>query len=109
LFARATVFAMPSICEPFGLAMIEAMSHGLPVVGTTVDAIGEIVEEGQSGFLVPPDDAVTVAERLVQLLANSALAQQMGRRGQARVKNQFLWRPVVDRVEAALLRMPLSR
>jgi glycosyltransferase involved in cell wall biosynthesis len=58
---------------------------------------------------VPPDDAVTVAERLVQLLANSALAQQMGRRGQARVKNQFLWRPVVDRVEAALLRMPLSR
>ena len=108
LFAQATVFALPSICEPFGLAMIEAMSHGLPVVGTTVDAMGEIVEEGQSGFLVPPGDAVTLAERLVQLLEDSALAQQMGRRGQDRVSNQFLWRQVVDRVEAALLRMPLS-
>jgi len=109
LFAQATVFAMPSICEPFGLAMIEAMSHGLPVVGTTIDAMGEIVEDGQNGFLVPPDDAATVAERLVQLLADSALARQMGRRGQAQVRNQFLWRQVVDRVEAALLRMPLSR
>jgi len=109
LFAQATVFAMPSVCEPFGLAMIEAMSHGLPVVGTTIDAMGEIIEEGQSGFLVPPDDAVTVAERLVQLLADSALAQEMGRRGQARVRNRFLWRHVVDRVEAALLEMPLSR
>ncbi len=109
LFAQATVFTMPSICEPFGLAMIEAMSHGLPVVGTTVDAMAEIVEEGQSGFLVPSGDAVTVAERLVQLLEDSALAQRMGTRGQARVSNQFLWRHVVDRVEAALLRMPLSR
>lgn len=109
LFAQATVFAMPSICEPFGLAMIEAMSHGLPVVGTTIDAMGEIVEDGQSGFLAPPDDAMTLAERLVQLLADSALAEQMGRRGQARVRNRFLWRQVVDRAEAALLKMPLYR
>lgn len=108
LFAGATAFAMPSICEPFGLAMIEAMSHGLPVVGTTIDAMGEIVGEGQSGFLVSPDDSAAVAERLVQLLADPALAQQMGVRGQTRVRNQFLWRQVADRVEGALMKMPLS-
>jgi glycosyltransferase involved in cell wall biosynthesis len=108
LFAQATVFVLPSICEPFGLAMIEAMSHGLPVVGSTIDAMGEIVEEGQTGFLVPPGDSVTLAERLVRLLSDSSLAREMGSRGQARVGNHFLWRQVVDRVEAALLRLPLS-
>jgi glycosyltransferase involved in cell wall biosynthesis len=106
LFARATVFAMPSICEPFGLATIEAMSHGLPVIGTTVDAMEEIVDEGQNGFLVAPNDAVALAERLVQLLSDSALAKAMGSSGQARVSNYFLWEHVVDRVEAALLRIP---
>jgi starch synthase len=109
LFAEATVFVLPSICEPFGLAMIEAMSHALPVVGSTVDAMGEIVEDGKSGFLVPPGDPLTLAERLVQLLADSALAREMGKRGQARVSDQFLWPQVVDRVETALLNMPLSR
>jgi starch synthase len=109
LFAQATVFVLPSVCEPFGLAMIEAMSHGLPVVGTTIDAMGEIVEDGESGFLVPVGDAETLAERLVRLLADSSLARQMGRRGQARVSAQFLWRQVVDRVEAALLTMPSSQ
>jgi len=89
--------------------MIEAMSHGLPVLGTTVDAMKEIVEEGKSGFLVPPNDTATLAERLTRLLGNSPLAQEMGRRGQARVSNQFLWQHVVDRVEAALLGMPLFR
>jgi glycosyltransferase involved in cell wall biosynthesis len=70
--------------------------------------MGEIVEEGESGFLVAPGDAATLADRLVQLLADPSLARQMGGRGQARVSNQFLWRQVVDRVEAALLRLPLS-
>jgi glycosyltransferase involved in cell wall biosynthesis len=56
---------------------------------------------------MPPDDAAMVAEGLIELLADSALAQQMGSRGQARVSNQYLWRYVVDRVEAALLKMPL--
>jgi starch synthase len=102
LYALATVFAMPSICEPFGLATIEAMSHGLPVVVTTIDAMDEIVEEGTTGILVPPRNAITLAERLVQLLADSTLARQMGTRGQLRVSNQFLWPQVIDRVEAAL-------
>ncbi len=108
LFAQATVFAMPSICEPFGLAMIEAMSHGLPVIGTTIDAMAEIVEEGVSGYLVQPGDAATLAEHLVQLLGDSTLARRMGDNGRAQVMNKFLWQQVVDRVESALLKMPLA-
>ncbi|HJP60179.1 MAG TPA: glycosyltransferase family 4 protein [Gemmatimonadaceae bacterium] len=108
LFAQATVFALPSICEPFGLAMIEAMSHGLPVVGTTIDAMAEIVDEGESGFLVRPGDADALAERLAQLLGDPGLAQQMGTHGREKVRRQFLWQQVVDRVESALLKLPLS-
>jgi len=109
LFAQATVFAMPSVCEPFGLAMIEAMSHALPVVGTTVDAMREIVEDGETGFLVPPGDVTMLAERLIQLLSDAAFARQIGGRAQARVESRFLWSQVVDRVESGLLSIAASK
>lgn len=102
LFAGATVFTMPSVCEPFGLAIIEAMSHGLPVVGTTVDAMPEIVVDGETGFLVRPGDPASLAERLLLLLSDARVAREMGERGQARVEQRFLWGQVVDRVESAL-------
>jgi glycosyltransferase involved in cell wall biosynthesis len=102
LFSQATVFAMPSLCEPFGLVLIEAMSHGLPVVGTTVDAMGEIVEEGKTGFLVPKGDVEALAQRLVQLLESPALCASMGEAGRLRVQERFLWAHVISRIEDGL-------
>ena len=105
LFSRASVFAMPSICEPFGLVLIEAMSHGLPVVGSTVDAMAEIVEEAQTGFLVPVGDAEALADRLVRLLSSPNLCAQFGQAGRERVENQFLWSQVLARIEDGLRRV----
>jgi glycosyltransferase involved in cell wall biosynthesis len=70
--------------------------------------MGEIVEEGRSGFLVSPQDSKALAERLIQLLEDSALARGMGTRAQVRVRSKFLWQHVIDRVETALLTIPLS-
>ena len=102
LFAEATVFAMPSVCEPFGLVLIEAMSHGLPVVGSTADAMPEIVEEAQTGFLVPVGDAEALADRLARLLSSPNMCGDFGQAGRKRVEKQFLWSQVVARIEDGL-------
>jgi glycosyltransferase involved in cell wall biosynthesis len=104
IFAEATVFAMPSICEPFGLAILEAMSHGLPVIGSTVDAMPELIEDGTTGYLIKPGDSEALADRLVQLLSNPDACIRMGQAGRTRVGQQFLWQHAVDRIEHALAR-----
>ena len=105
LFSQATVFAMPSICEPFGLAIIEAMSHALPVVGSTIDAMPELVEEGTTGFLVNPGDVQTLAERLIRLLRDPELSIRMGQAGVSRVAEKFMWAQVVQRLSDGLVRI----
>ena len=96
LFADSSVFCMPTICEPFGLAVIEAMSHGLPVVVSNVDAMPEIVQEGQTGFLVNAGDPDALADRLISLLSSPELCARMGQAGRARIAQRFLWTHVVD-------------
>jgi glycosyltransferase involved in cell wall biosynthesis len=103
LFARATVFAMPTLWEPFGIAFLDAMACGVPCVGTAVEAVPEIIEEGRTGLLVPPGDPVALADALVALLADPARAREMGAAGRARVLRQFLWSQVAGRLEAVLL------
>ncbi|MGI8549075.1 MAG: glycosyltransferase family 4 protein, partial [Gemmatimonadaceae bacterium] len=113
LFDTSTVLTLPSLCDPFGLALIEGMANRLPVVGTIVDAMPEIVQEGVTGYLVPPRDPQALADRLVQLLASPDLCEQMGTRGQQVVKERFMWDQVVDRVvdglTDALRRSELNR
>lgn len=102
LLAAATVLTLPSLCEPFGLALVEGMAHRLPVVGTRIDAMAEIVDNGSTGYLVPARDPVALADRLVELLASPMLCEQFGARAQQVVQEKFLWSQVVDRTVAAL-------
>lgn len=113
LFAAATVLTLPSLCEPFGLALIEGMAHRLPVVGTLIDAMSEIVDDGVTGYLVPPNDPQALADKLVYLLDSPSLCEQFGARGQQIVREKFMWSQVVDRVvnglSAALRRRESSQ
>lgn len=102
LFARATVFAMPTLWEPFGIAFLDAMACGVPCVGTAIEAVPEIIEEGRTGLLVPPGDPVALAGALVSLLADPARAREMGAAGRGRVLRQFLWSHVGTRLEVRL-------
>jgi glycosyltransferase involved in cell wall biosynthesis len=102
IFAEATVFTLPAICDPFPGAIREAMSHALPVIASQVDAMAEMVEEGVTGFLVPPGNAETLAGRMVRLLLSPKLCAEMGEAGRNRVRERFLWSQVVDRVEEGL-------
>jgi glycosyltransferase involved in cell wall biosynthesis len=79
--ARANVFAVSSLYEPLGIAVLEAMAAGVPVVATDVGGLREIVRSGVDGFLVSPDDNAGLAGRMESLLVNHTLADRMGAEG----------------------------
>jgi glycosyltransferase involved in cell wall biosynthesis len=98
--ARATVFALPSLFEPWGLAFNEAMASGLPCIGTTACAMPEIIEDGVSGRLVAPGDADELAEALVDILGDPVHAARMGRAALDAFNRQGTWESVAARVAA---------
>lgn len=99
LYARASLFALPTLREAFGLSFLEAMSFALPVVASRVEAIPEIVSEGETGLLVPPSDPAALARAIGELLADPVRARLMGAAGRARALGRFGW----DRAAARML------
>ncbi len=95
LYAKASVFALPSIVARNGdrdgipNVIFEAMAAGLPIVSTQISGIPEAVAEGETGYLVPPKDAIALSDALEKILKDSAKAQEMGRVGQKRVAELF--------------------
>jgi len=102
LLSQASVVALPTLREPYGLALLDAMACAVPVVATRVEAIPEIVEDGDTGLLVPPADPAALADALVALLEDPLRAREMGRRGRARVAERFLWSHAAARLGRAL-------
>jgi phosphatidyl-myo-inositol dimannoside synthase len=88
-WSRATVFAMPSRGEGFGLVYIEAMRHAIPVIASVHDAGSEINLHGVTGFNIDLDRAGELTERIVELLRNQDLAATLGREGQNRWEVHF--------------------
>jgi glycosyltransferase involved in cell wall biosynthesis len=83
------VFVLPSLYEGFGIAILEAMAAARPVVATTVGGIPEFVRDGETGMLVKPGDAVSLAQALALLLSQPARACRMGLKGQQIVRESF--------------------
>jgi phosphatidylinositol alpha-1,6-mannosyltransferase len=102
LYQEATLFCMPSRQEGFGLVYIEAMRHGLPVVASIHDAAPEVVLEGETGYTVSLDRPDQLPERLIHLLRNPDLAQQMGEAGRHRWREHFRYSAFRDRFRPLL-------
>jgi glycosyltransferase involved in cell wall biosynthesis len=83
------VFAHPSRDEPFGLAILEAMAHGLPVVAWRQGGPAEVVSDPDTGILVAPMDITGLTEAIASLLANRDRRKAMGAAGRARVDRAF--------------------
>jgi glycosyltransferase involved in cell wall biosynthesis len=83
------VFVLPSRFEGFPLAVLEALLAEKPVVATDVGSVGEAVITGETGVLVPPDDAGALAAAIRQLLADDQLQRRMGVRGRQLVLSRF--------------------
>ncbi len=111
LYRSARVFCLPSRYEPFGLVLAEAMAHGIPCVGSEVQAIPEILDEGRAGLLVPPNDPNALADSLLELLTDYELARRIGSSGRQWVERSLTWDHVVERMAPVLERagLPWSR
>lgn len=99
LLSMMDVFVLPSLYEGFGIAILEAMEAGKPVIATTVGGIPEFVAPGQSGFLVPPGDAPALAKAIKQLLDEPEKARIMGLQGREHVKKHYSIESIVRQHE----------
>ena len=103
----ADVFCMPARSEPpdvegFGLVFLEAGACGTAVVGARAGGIPDAIVHGETGLLVPPDDARELAGALHQLLTDPALRNRMGRTARARIESQCTWDRVAEDLLAAM-------
>ena len=98
--AAGDIFVSPAVGqESFGIALVEAMAAGLPVVATDIPGYREVVSNGIEGLLVPPRDPEALAAGLVRVLGSPELAARLGEAGRERART-FDWPIVVDRLEA---------
>lgn len=86
---KAQVFALGSHDEAIGVATMEAMAMGLPVVVTRVGGVPELVRDGLDGLLVPPKEPVAMADAIERVLGDPAAASRMGASGEQRVREKF--------------------
>ncbi len=98
LYAACDVFVLPSLWEPFGMVICEAMATCKPVVGTAIGGIPEIITP-DCGFLVKPKDSEDLAEKLLWLLDDEKKAREMGIAGRKRVEQNFTWDRTADGYE----------
>ncbi len=88
-YANADIFVFTSISEGSPNVILEAMSHGVPVISTRVGSSPEMIEHAQTGYLVPKQDAAAIAAHLKQLIEDEKLRKQIGAAGYERVKDEF--------------------
>jgi len=85
----ADIFVLPSFAEGVPVVLMEAMAARMPVIGPKVAGVEELVEDGVSGFAVPPGDTDTMAARIAELLENADRRAEMGISGRNRVESDF--------------------
>jgi len=102
LMALAHVFVHPSIWEGFGLAVVEAMERGLPVVASDAGALPELVHNGRTGLLVPPGNSDALAHALRRVMAAPQLREKLGKAAATSVRDRYSWDETGRQVDAAL-------
>ncbi len=97
-YRKARIFVLPSLYETFGLAILEAMASGLPIVTTRTGGIPELVEDGSNGMLVGPRNHEALAEAIIKLLSDPDLSLGMSKRNPVKAK-RYSWESVAESIE----------
>jgi glycosyltransferase involved in cell wall biosynthesis len=94
------IFVLPSLDEGLPIAVLNAMAEGLPVVGTSVGGLAELIEDGRTGYLVPPHDPLALARALRCLILEPERRLAQGAAGRERVRSRFSADHMVDQIRA---------
>jgi glycosyltransferase involved in cell wall biosynthesis len=89
LFAQSSLFVFPSLWEAMPIAPLEALSAGLPIVGTDIPPLREIIDDGVQGLLVPAQDPAGLARAIISLLGQPGRREAMGAAGRRRITERF--------------------
>jgi glycosyltransferase involved in cell wall biosynthesis len=108
-YRDCTVFVAPSRYESFGLIYLEAMRWAKPVIGCRAGGIPEVVRDGETGLLVPPDDAAALQAAVVRLLDDPRLRARVGANGRASVAGELSAATMAERTVAFYRRTIAAR
>ncbi len=92
----ASIFVRPSRSEGMGNSFVEALSAGLPIIGTPIGGITDIIEDGKTGLFARPEDPVDLAQKIIRLLSDRRLAVDIVSEGQKMVEERFSWDHIVS-------------
>jgi glycosyltransferase involved in cell wall biosynthesis len=101
LLAASSLLVLPSREDSFGIVLLEAWLHGLPVIGARAGGIPAVIEEGRTGLLVPFGHPDTLRQAISWMLEHPARAAALGARGRETTLQQWTWDAVYPRVESA--------
>ncbi len=105
LLRLCDIFVLPSVNEPFGRVLIEAMATGKPVIGTNSGGVPEIIVDGETGLLVPSNSPTVLAEAIEEMLSDPLAARQMGQAGLRRARERFDAERVAQQVQQVYRRL----
>lgn len=97
--AKSAVFVLPSLGEGLGIVLLEAQALGVPVIGTDVGGIPDLVEHEKTGLLVPPSDAKAIAEAIIRVLTEPGLGDRLAAGAKERLA-KFDWDKIAERYAA---------
>ncbi len=100
---QAHILVVPSSYEGFGIVYLEGMGFGLPAIGTTAGAAGEIIEHGKTGYLIEPNDSNTLAQHITSLAQDRNLLAQLSLNARRRYTQQPSWNETAHQIRKFLL------
>lgn len=101
-YRGADLFLLPSRCDSFGFVFLEAMTQGLICVGSSMNAMPEIIADSETGYIVEPGDYERIAEVIIAFYRHPEARIQMGHRARERVLERFTWPRVVEAIESVM-------
>jgi len=101
LYSECDIYVQPSVIEPFGIAVLEAMGCGKPVVGTRIGGMLDTIMDGETGLLVPPENPEELAEAIIKL-SDDKIRHRMGKNARKRVIENFDWKIIAGEYDNLL-------
>lgn len=104
LYSQCDVYVQPSIVEPFGIAVLEAMACGKPVIGTNVGGMLDTIKDGVTGYRVEPKNSKELGEKITKLLLDPERMKEMGKNAREHAK-KFDWKVIASKYDKLIRRI----